>query len=266
MEYQIVNLVASAAMNATLDLYNLAVSVPNIEYEPEQFPGAILKLKEPKVSMLLFKNGKVICSGASSEKEIELGIIKASRLIHEIQPKVKVLKKVEYTVVNLVATANLHQNLDLFHTALNLDNVEYEPEQFPGAILRMEDPKITLLLFKNGKVICAGAKKEEDLKKGLEKAAKLISKVNKGVKAPAFSDEIRYEAPKQTFNKSVSKIKTIQKKPVVKTKTIKPAKTQVVKKKKILKKISSKKTFKKSFIKKKAKPKAKKTVKKKKKR
>ena len=74
MEYTIVNLVASANLNATLDLYNLAISVPNIEYEPEQFPGAILKLREPKVSMLLFKNGKVICSGASSEKEIELGI------------------------------------------------------------------------------------------------------------------------------------------------------------------------------------------------
>ena len=254
MEYQIVNLVASAAMNATLDLYNLAVSVPNIEYEPEQFPGAILKLKEPKVSMLLFKNGKVICSGASSEKEIEQGIIKASKLIHEIQPKVKVLKKVEYTVVNLVATANLHQNLDLFHTALSLDNVEYEPEQFPGAILRLEDPKITLLLFKNGKVICAGAKKEEDLKRGLEKAAKLISKVNKGVKTHVFADEIGYEAPKKTFNKSFTQKKAKPAKPV-KKKTEKPVKKKVVKKKakpkKAVKKKKAVKTKSKKAVKKK---------------
>src|ERR1700752_4334232 len=62
IEYAIVNLVASGGLNANLDLYNLAMSIPNIEYEPEQFPGAILKLKEPKVSMLLFKNGKIICS------------------------------------------------------------------------------------------------------------------------------------------------------------------------------------------------------------
>jgi len=224
MDYQIVNLVASAAMNATLDLYNLAVSVPNIEYEPEQFPGAILKLKEPKVSMLLFKNGKVICSGASSEKEIEQGIIKASKLIHEIQPKVKVLRKVEYNVVNLVATANLHQNLDLFHTALSLDNVEYEPEQFPGAILRLDDPKITLLLFKNGKVICAGAKREEFLKKGLEKAAKLISKVNKGSRAPAFSDELGFGAhkPKITEKKAAKPKEKTAKKTVKKAKKEKP--------------------------------------------
>ncbi len=246
MEYQIVNLVASATLNATLDLYDLAVSVPNIEYEPEQFPGAILKLKEPKVSMLLFKNGKVICSGASSEKEIELGIIKASRLIHEIQPKVKVLKKVEYVVVNLVATANLHHQLDLFNTALNLDNVEYEPEQFPGAILRLDEPKITLLLFKNGKVICAGAKKEEFLKKGLEKAARLVGKINKGVKAPAFSEGISFEKPK-TFAKPVEKkaekkqIKTKAKKKLVKKAKPKAKKKIKAKPKKKAKKPAAKK-------------------------
>ena len=179
MKYQIVNLVASANLNATLDLYNLAITIPNIEYEPEQFPGAILKLKEPKVSMLLFKNGKVICSGASNEDEIAQGIRKASKLIHEIQPNVKVQRKVEYNVVNLVATANLNKTFDLFQTAMKLDNVEYEPEQFPGAILRIEDPKLTLLLFKNGKVICAGAKREALLRKGLRKAAELIGAIPK---------------------------------------------------------------------------------------
>ncbi len=174
MKYQIVNLVASSNLNATLDLYNLAITIPNIEYEPEQFPGAILKLREPKVSMLLFKNGKVICSGASSEKEISLAIRKASKLIHDVQRKVKVQKRVTYNVVNLVATANLNQTLDLFQIATKLDNVEYEPEQFPGAILRISEPKLTLLLFKNGKMICAGAKREALLRKGLKIAAELI--------------------------------------------------------------------------------------------
>ncbi|MBN2127408.1 MAG: TATA-box-binding protein [Candidatus Diapherotrites archaeon] len=174
MKYEIVNLVASGSLNANLDLYDLAITIPNIEYEPEQFPGAILKLKEPKVSMLLFKNGKIICSGASNEKEISLAIYKASKMINEIQKGVKVQKNATYTVVNLVATANLKKNLDLFKTAMGLDNVEYEPEQFPGAILRISDPKLTLLLFKNGKLICAGAKKESLLKKGLNKARKMI--------------------------------------------------------------------------------------------
>jgi len=178
MQYTIVNIVASGNLNCNIDLYNLAISVPNIEYEPEQFPGAILKLKEPKVSMLLFKNGKVICSGASCEKQIPLAIYKASKMIHDIQKDVKVQKNADYTVVNLVSTANLKMDLDLFKTAMELDNVEYEPEQFPGAILRIHDPKVTLLLFKNGKVICAGAKNEDLLKKGLKKASKLIKEIN----------------------------------------------------------------------------------------
>jgi transcription initiation factor TFIID TATA-box-binding protein len=189
VKYQIVNLVASATLNATLDLYNLAISIPDIEYEPEQFPGAILKLKEPKVSMLLFKNGKLIISGASSEEQIQQGIRKASKLIHEIQKNVKVVSKVDYEVVNLVATANLNRALDLFQTALKLDNVEYEPEQFPGAILRINEPKITLLLFKNGKVICAGAKREELLRKGLRKASEMVGAVNKNVAPDLDEDE-----------------------------------------------------------------------------
>ncbi|MBS3061340.1 MAG: TATA-box-binding protein [Candidatus Diapherotrites archaeon] len=189
MKYTIVNMVASATLNATLDLYGLAVSVPDIEYEPEQFPGAILKLKEPKVSLLLFKNGKLIISGASSEEQIVQAIKKASKIIHEIQPSVRVPRNVDYEVVNLVATANLNRSLDLFKTALGLDNVEYEPEQFPGAILRLADPKLTLLLFKNGKVICAGAKREDLLRKGLKKANELVSEVNKNVKPDEYEEE-----------------------------------------------------------------------------
>jgi len=190
LKYTIVNMVASATLNATLDLYGLAVSVPDIEYEPEQFPGAILKLREPKVSLLLFKNGKLIISGASSEEQIVQAIKKASKIIHEIQPTVRVPRNVEYEVVNLVATANLNRHLDLFQTALGLDNVEYEPEQFPGAILRLADPKLTLLLFKNGKVICAGAKREDLLRKGLKKAAELVAQVNQNTKNMEVDEEL----------------------------------------------------------------------------
>jgi len=200
MKYTIVNLVASGNLNATLDLYNLAITIPNIEYEPEQFPGAILKLKEPKVSMLLFKNGKVICSGASNEGQISMAIYKASKLIHEIQKTVKIQKKADYTVVNLVATANLNMTLDLFKTAMALDNVEYEPEQFPGAILRIQDPKLTLLLFKNGKLICAGAKKEEYLRKGLRIAAKLVRPINQ-IEKPKVKTKAKVQAKSKPAKK-----------------------------------------------------------------
>lgn len=200
IDYAIVNLVASGGLNANLDLYNLAMSVPNIEYEPEQFPGAILKMKEPKVSMLLFKNGKIICSGASAQSQIDVAIKKANKMINEIQPSVKILKTIEYEVVNLVATGNLHQNLDLFATAMQLENVEYEPEQFPGAILRMDNPKLTMLLFKNGKVICAGAKNEKEMIRGLETADDLVRGMKSGATPRKKKAEMEEEDEEDDFD------------------------------------------------------------------
>ena len=63
----------------------------------------------------------------------------------------------------------------MFNAAVTLDNIEYEPEQFPGAIVRIFNPKLTMLLFKNGKLICAGAKSEEDIVKGLNKLKKVLA-------------------------------------------------------------------------------------------
>jgi transcription initiation factor TFIID TATA-box-binding protein len=179
MEYKIVNLVASSNLGAVLDLYNLATAIPEVEYEPEQFPGAILKISEPKVSLLLFKNGKIIISGASSEKNIRLAIKKAMKIINEVQSSVKIKKTIKYEVVNLVATSNLGKQVDLFDIAMKLDSIEYEPEQFPGAIARLYDPKVTILLFKNGKLICAGAKSEEVISKSLNKLRRTINSTMK---------------------------------------------------------------------------------------
>ncbi|MEI8364293.1 MAG: TATA-box-binding protein [archaeon] len=175
--YTIVNLVASSSLGTTLDLYNLAAAIPDVEYEPEQFPGAIFKIKEPKVSLLLFKNGKIIISGAASEKDIVAGIKKATKLIAEIQKEVSTKKTPKYEIVNLVATSSLGKTVDLFEAAVTLDDIEYEPEQFPGAIIRLYNPKITILLFKNGKLICAGAKSEDDIRKSVNKVKALLKTV-----------------------------------------------------------------------------------------
>ncbi|MCX7662107.1 MAG: hypothetical protein N2Z79_05445 [Candidatus Omnitrophica bacterium] len=87
MKFKIENIVASANLGIELDLYSLGRKVPNIEYEPEQFPGAILKLKEPKSSLLLFKNGKIICTGCKTEKEVKLAIRNALAILQKAQKK-----------------------------------------------------------------------------------------------------------------------------------------------------------------------------------
>ena len=80
-DFKIENIVASAHLGVEIDLYTIAQKVKEIEYEPEQFPGAILKLKDPKASLLLFKNGNVICTGSKNEKDVKYAIERAITLL-----------------------------------------------------------------------------------------------------------------------------------------------------------------------------------------
>lgn len=79
-------------------------------------------------------------------------------------------------IQNIVVSADLHAVIDLFNLSQDVEEVDYEPEQFPGAIFKVSNPKAVLILFKNGKMICTGANTEADIKKVLEYAAKVISK------------------------------------------------------------------------------------------
>jgi len=174
-EFVITNMVASASLGLELDLYALASKIPEIEYEPEQFPGAILKFKEPKASLLLFKNGKVVCVGCKRRDLIEKTIQKTIKMLTPYAKRITKTKKPKIDITNIVASANLHLELDLYKIASKIKDVEYEPEQFPGAILKFKEPKASLLLFKNGKVICAGAKNEKEIRIVLNKAKKLLT-------------------------------------------------------------------------------------------
>ncbi len=80
-DFRVENIVASADLGVDLDLYSIAKASPDIDYEPEQFPGAICKIHEPKTALLLFKNGKIICTGAKTEADIRRAIDKAIKII-----------------------------------------------------------------------------------------------------------------------------------------------------------------------------------------
>ena len=175
-EFVVTNMVASASLGLELDLYSLAQKIKEIEYEPEQFPGAILKFKEPKASLLLFKNGKVVCVGCKKRSQIEKTIEKTVKMLTPYAKKIFTKKKPKIEITNIVASAALGLELDLYRIAYKVKDVEYEPEQFPGAILKFKEPKASLLLFKNGKVICAGAKNEKDIRIVLRKARALLEK------------------------------------------------------------------------------------------
>ncbi|MGC8662519.1 MAG: hypothetical protein ACP5RT_01910 [Candidatus Micrarchaeia archaeon] len=80
-EFKVENIVASADLGVDLDLYSIAKASPDVDYEPEQFPGAICKIREPKSALLLFKNGKIICTGAKTEADIRRAINQVIKIV-----------------------------------------------------------------------------------------------------------------------------------------------------------------------------------------
>ena len=162
---KIENVVASASVEAEIDLDKVAAELPNAEYEPEQFPGLVLRLEDPKVAILVFSSGKMVCTGAKEPRIIKVAIEKALKEIRSAGIKVKGPAKI--TIQNIVASSDLQAELNLDKIAFSLENAEFEPEQFPGLVFRIDDPKVVFLLFRSGKIVCTGAKKPADVERGV---------------------------------------------------------------------------------------------------
>jgi transcription initiation factor TFIID TATA-box-binding protein len=166
---RIENVVASTSLGDELDLQSIALGLDGAEYEPEQFPGLIYRLKEPKTAILLFRSGKVVCTGAKSMTEVENSIHTVAQQIKKGGQKINTNPKIE--VQNIVASSDLESeiNLNAIAVTLGLDRVEYEPEQFPGLVCRIEEPKVVVLLFGSGKLVCTGARKPSDVEVAVKK-------------------------------------------------------------------------------------------------
>jgi transcription initiation factor TFIID TATA-box-binding protein len=164
---KIENVVASATLNQRIDLQAVVKSYPGVEYRPEQFPGLVFRLKKPKTATLIFNSGKMVCTGAKSEKEARGAVMKVIKNLKK--NGIVIISKPELKIQNIVASANLGGMIDLEKSAFTLGKTMYEPEQFPGLIYRMVEPKVVILLFASGKLVCTGAKKEEDVYRAVEK-------------------------------------------------------------------------------------------------
>ena len=158
---RIQNVVASVTLNQRFDLNAIVKGNPGVDYRPEKFPGLVFRLKKPKTAILIFSTGKMVCTGAKSEKKAKQAV---KKVVKELKNSGIIIPgKPEIKVVNMVASANLSGRIELEEAAYSLGRTRYEPEQFPGLIYRMNDPKVVILLFASGKLVCTGATKEEDV-------------------------------------------------------------------------------------------------------
>ncbi len=155
------NVVATANLNQKVDLNAVVKSYPSVEYRPEKFPGVVLRLRRPKTAILIFSTGKMVCTGARSGKESRRAIMKVVRELKK--SGIIILHKPDFEVVNIVASASLGGRVELEETVVTLRQTMYEPEQFPGLIYRMDEPKVVMLIFASGNLVCTGAKKEQDV-------------------------------------------------------------------------------------------------------
>ena len=155
------NVVASASVDQKLDLIEITKKFPETEYHPEQFPGLVFRIKVPKTATLIFSSGKMVCTGA---KSTEQSINAVRSVVQKLRKgKIKVKNDPVVTIQNIVASVNLGGKVHLETAARSLPRSMYEPEQFPGLIHRMLDPKTVILIFASGKLVCTGAKTEADV-------------------------------------------------------------------------------------------------------
>ncbi|MDA4121613.1 MAG: TATA-box-binding protein [Thaumarchaeota archaeon] len=155
------NVVASASINQKVDLNLITKNFVDVEYHPDSFPGLVFRLKSPKTATLIFTSGKMVCTGAKSEKQSREAVNEVVRRLRK--GGIPVEHEAEITIQNIVASGNLGGKVHLEEAARTLPKSMYEPEQFPGLIHRMPDPKTVILLFASGKLVCTGAKKESEV-------------------------------------------------------------------------------------------------------
>jgi len=172
----IVNVVASATIEQKLDLVDITKKFPDVEYHPEQFPGAVFRLKTPRTATLLFGSGKMVCTGAKSE---EMAIKAVNIVVQNLRKgKIKIKNEPTVTIQNIVSSINLGGKVNLEQAARTLPRSMYEPEQFPGLIHRMLDPKTVILIFASGKLVCVGARIEKDIHRSVNQIHSLLEEKN----------------------------------------------------------------------------------------
>jgi len=165
---KIENVVASTKLAEEFDLIKIESEFEGAEYNKKKFPGLVYRVTDPKAAFLIFTSGKVVCTGAKNVADVHTVIKNLGKKLNGIDQET--LDDPEITVQNIVASADLHAvlNLNAIAIGLGLENIEYEPEQFPGLVYRIAEPKVVVLIFSSGKLVVTGGKSPDDCDGGVE--------------------------------------------------------------------------------------------------
>jgi len=209
---KIENVVAFTSLGKDIPLLDVANKLPDAEYSPESFPGVVYRISDPRAATLIFSSGKIVCTGA---KSIEKARIAMHRVVDDIRNlKIKLPTKFDIKIENIVASTQIKAKYNLEEIAFALDNVEYEPEQFPGLVFRISEPRVAFLLFGSGKIICTGARSIKDIHSALARFKDNMGDI--GIKVKAIPPDGKKEAkvkPKAKLDKAKPEANPVKTKP-----------------------------------------------------
>ncbi len=187
LDYKIENVVATVVVEITekIDLNQIARRHADVEYNPERFPGLVMRIEKPRATILIFSTGKMVVTGLRKATEANRVVDKVVKNIRKAGIKVS---NPEITIQNIVASGDLHTNIDLNMAAIVMEYAMYEPEVFPGLIYRMQEPKTVFLIFSTGRIVCTGAKKKEIVREAVLKLNQQVRELGVAKKDIADSE------------------------------------------------------------------------------
>lgn len=162
------NVVGSTSLGQELNLESLADDLDGVSYDPEQFPGLVSRTQDPKAASLIFRSGKLVCTGASSVADLTDAVQMTFEQLRALG--LDVPDDPEVTIQNIVTSGDLGTTLNLNAIAIGfgLEAVEYEPEQFPGLVYRPDELSVVVLLFGSGKLVITGGERPADAETAIE--------------------------------------------------------------------------------------------------
>jgi len=168
LNIKVENVVANARIADELDLNYIESRLEDAVFTKKKFPGLVYRTKDPKSAFLIFRSGKLVCTGSKTEEGVRKVMDKLSADLRGIG--VEVVEHPEFRVQNIVASASVGRELNLgaIVVGLELEGMEYEPEVFPGLVYRIKEPKSAILIFSSGRLVITGGKTIEDCEKSVE--------------------------------------------------------------------------------------------------
>ncbi len=167
IDIKVENVVANARIADNLDLQYIESKLEDAVFTKKKFPGLVYRTREPKSAFLIFRSGKVVCTGSKTAEGVRAVMDKLSSDLRSIG--IEVVEHPEFRVQNIVASANIGKELNLgaIVVGLGLEGMEYEPEVFPGLVYRIDEPKSAILIFSSGRLVITGGKTVKDCEKSV---------------------------------------------------------------------------------------------------